>query len=191
MNKASRLATSTTKTEATTNCKAFVTLRFAGDDLDPAQISAILPIAPTRAHRTGEEFFAGPHAGTLRGRTGAWFLSTDKLVPDDRLGHHLKFIEKLLRPPQDHRRRIVRLRDVLVRTHSNAHVTCFWRGEPGETPPQNPQVVPPRHRPARRGHRSRFRDHRKPVGWVEQSETHHRRPTGIRWVSLRSTHPTR
>src|SRR6185295_19982133 len=28
-------------------------------------------------------------------------------------------------------------------------------------------------------------------GWVERSETHHARGTPGRWVSLRSTHPTR
>ena len=63
MGTASRLATSSTKTDPQTDRKAFVTLRFAGDDLDPAEISAILPIVPTRAHRKGEKFFAGPHAG--------------------------------------------------------------------------------------------------------------------------------
>ena len=50
MSRASGLATSTMKIDAPTGCKAFVTLRFAGDDLDPRDISAILPVAPTRAH---------------------------------------------------------------------------------------------------------------------------------------------
>jgi hypothetical protein len=67
-------------------------LRFAGDDLDPAEISAILPIAPTRAHRKGGKFLAGPHAGPLRGRTGIWILSTDKHVPSDDFGDHLEFV---------------------------------------------------------------------------------------------------
>ena len=62
---------------------AFVTLRFTGDDLDPQDISAILPVKPTRAHKKAEEFFAGKHAGTLRGRTRIWFLATDKLVHSD------------------------------------------------------------------------------------------------------------
>src|SRR5436309_14787324 len=83
MSRANRLAISTTKTDVRADRKAFVTLRFAGDNLDPDEISAILPIKPTRAHRKGEEFVAGPHAGTLHGRTGIWFLATDKLVPSD------------------------------------------------------------------------------------------------------------
>src|SRR4051794_5231558 len=98
MNRASRSATSSTKIETERDRKAFVTLRFAGDDLDPAKISAILPIAPTRAHRKGEIFFAGPLAGDLRGRTGIWFLSTDTHVPSDDLGDHLEYVRTLLSP---------------------------------------------------------------------------------------------
>jgi len=85
MSGASRLETYTTKTELNADGNAFVTLRFAGDDLDPDEISALLPVKPTRAHRKGETFFAGPRAGNLRGRTGMWFLATDKLVPSDDL----------------------------------------------------------------------------------------------------------
>ena len=138
MSRASRLETSTTKIEADAGAKAFVTLRFAGDDLDPDEISAILPVAPTRAHRKGEEFFAGPHGGKLCGRTGMWFLATDKLVPGDDLQDHLAFVEKLLSPRPGDIDRIGKLRDILKRTHSRAHVTCFWRGEPGEPAPRIP-----------------------------------------------------
>jgi hypothetical protein len=135
MSTASRLATSSTKTDLQTDRKAFVTLRFAGDDLDPAEISAILPIAPTRAHRKGEKFLAGPHAGPLRGRTGMWFLSTDKHVPNDDLGDHLEFVRTLLYPKPDASGRVAALRDVLQHAHSRVRITCFWRGDPGEAEP--------------------------------------------------------
>src|SRR5436190_10306588 len=98
MSRANRLVTSTTKTDAQTDRKAFVTLRFAGEDLDPEEISAILPIEPTRAHRKGEAFFAGPSAGKLHGRTGIWFLATDKLVHSDEFQDHLAFVQRLLFP---------------------------------------------------------------------------------------------
>jgi hypothetical protein len=98
MSRASRLATSTTRTDVQSDRKAFVTLRFAGDELDLREISAILPVEPTRAHRKGEEFFAGPKAGNLRGRTGIWLLATDKLVASDDLADHLHFVEDLLYP---------------------------------------------------------------------------------------------
>src|SRR5207237_8337181 len=139
MSRASRLATSTTKTDVSADRKAFVTLRFAGEDLDPEEISAILPIKATRAHKTGEEFFAGPNAGKLRGRTGIWLLATDKLVDSDDLRDHLAFVQELLYPkPRDHSR-ITQLRNALERTHSHAHVTCFWHGAPGEIAPEIPR----------------------------------------------------
>jgi len=138
MSKASRLATSATKTEAKAGRKAFVTLRFAGDELDPNDISAILPIEPTRAHTKGEEFFPGPNAGKLRGRTGMWFLATDKLVDSDDLADHLHYVQELLYPAPSDKGRIAKLRKLLDRTHAAAHVTCFWRGDPGETAPQIP-----------------------------------------------------
>jgi hypothetical protein len=130
------LATSTTKTDA--DRKAFVTLRFAGDDLDPRDISAILPVKPTRAHKKGEEFFAGPNAGKLRGRTGIWFLATDDLVHSDDLGDHFRFVQKLLYPEPKDNSRVTKLRSILDRAHSRAHITCFWHGDPGETAPQIP-----------------------------------------------------
>jgi hypothetical protein len=136
--RASRLAISMTKTEAAADRKAFVTLRFAGDDLDPDEISAVLPIKPTRAHRKGEEFFAGARSGNLRGRTGIWFLATDELVPSDDLQDHLTFLESLLYPKPGNDRRITALKVLLEHTHSCAHVTCFWRGDPGEPAPHIP-----------------------------------------------------
>jgi hypothetical protein len=124
------------KIEAEADRRAFVTLRFAGDDLDPNEISAVLPVAPTRAHRKGEEFFAGPYAGKLRGRTGIWFLATDRLVPSDHLDDHFAFVEKLLYPKAGDDSGIRKLREILERTHSRAHFTCFWRGESGESTPE-------------------------------------------------------
>ena len=100
------MATYTTKTETPPDHNPFVTLRFVGDDLDPAEISAVLPIPPERAHRKGEKFLAGERAGKLRGRTGIWYIATEKLVPSDDLRDHLLFIEKLLYPEPTDKSRI-------------------------------------------------------------------------------------
>ncbi|HEY3911719.1 MAG TPA: DUF4279 domain-containing protein [Stellaceae bacterium] len=127
-----------TKTDLQANGKAFVTLRFAGADLDPGEISALLPVKPTRAHRKGQEFFAGLRAGNLRGRTGMWFLATDKFVHSDDLQDHFAFVQQLLSPTPGDTSRLARLRGILERTHSQAHITCFWRGEPGEPAPSIP-----------------------------------------------------
>jgi hypothetical protein len=132
------LETSTTKTDVDADGGVFVTLRFAGDDLDPGEISAILPVEPTRAHRKGEEFFAGLRAGNLCGRTGMWFLATDKLVPSGNLQDHLAFLQMLLFPAPGDVSRIAKLSDILKRTHSAAHITCFWRGKSGEPAPRIP-----------------------------------------------------
>ncbi len=144
MSRAKFLATSTMKTEAAADRKAFATLRFAGDALSPDDISAILPIEPTRAHRKGEEFFAGPHAGYRTGRAGVWFLATDRIVASDDLCDHLRFLQQLLRPAPDDDSRITKLRAVLQDDHARAHITCFWRGDPGEKAPQ----IPPRFKSA-------------------------------------------
>jgi hypothetical protein len=50
----------------------------------------------------------------------------------------LAFVQKLLCPTPGDADRIDKLRAVLNRTHSRAHVTCFWRGEPGEPAPRIP-----------------------------------------------------
>src|SRR5436305_4306897 len=113
MTRASRLATSTTKTDPKSDSKAFVTLRFAGNELGPREISGILPVEPTRAHRKGEEFFAGPNARNLPGRTGIWFLATDKLVDSNDLADHLRFLQDLLYPEPGDNSRISKLREIL------------------------------------------------------------------------------
>ena len=87
---------------------------------------------------------AGPRAGRQRGRTGIWFLSTDSLVPSDDLRDHLQFLQRLLHPAPGDDSRISKLRAVLERGGSHAHITCFWRGDPGEATPQ----IPPRFKSA-------------------------------------------
>src|SRR6516162_2842882 len=86
-------ATSTTKSKA---ARAFATLRFYGDRLDPERSSDIIKILPTKAWRKGESYFAGPHAGQLTGRTGTWFVTTEAYVQSPDLERHLAFLDRLL-----------------------------------------------------------------------------------------------
>jgi hypothetical protein len=121
---------------------AYVTLRFAGDDLDPAEISAVLPVKPGRAHRKGETFFAGPRSGYLRGNTGIWFLATDKLLQSSKLADHLQYIENLLgsggpRAGGD-AFRLTRLREILRDCRAEASFSIFWYGSTGVIP----QTIP-------------------------------------------------
>jgi hypothetical protein len=48
------LAISTTKSDKTV--RAFATLRFAGDALDPNEISRVVKEQPTKAYRKGETY---------------------------------------------------------------------------------------------------------------------------------------
>ena len=57
---ASLSATSMTNSEQPT--RAFATLRFAGDALDPDEISCVLDQQPTRAYRKGERYRPGPRS---------------------------------------------------------------------------------------------------------------------------------
>ena len=120
--------------------KAYATLRFAGDELDPADISALLPVAPKRAHRKGEIFYAGPHAGNLTGRTGIWYFDTRDLASRD-LADHLRCIIELLYPEPGNVDRVNKLREVMGREHATAHVSCFWFGKRGARPPTIPDDV--------------------------------------------------
>jgi len=129
-------ATSTTRSPKTARQKAFATLRFSGDRLDPDHISAILRVPPTKAWRKGERYFAGQHTGHLVGRTGTWFLATDDLVTSPDLDEHLDFLTALLsKGPQDEEERLARLREVMARDNLKADVSCFWHGNAGEQTP--------------------------------------------------------
>ncbi len=120
--------------------RSYATLRFEGDQLDPAHISAILPVTPKRSHRKGERFQAGPRAGTLTGRTGIWYFDTRDLASQD-LTDHLRRIVDLLFPGRGNVDRLNQLRAVMDRESAAAHVSCFWYGKPGMQPPQVPDDV--------------------------------------------------
>jgi hypothetical protein len=120
--------------------KAYATLRFAGDELDPADISAVLPVAPKRAHRKGEIFYAGPRTGNLTGRTGIWYFDTRDLESRD-LTDHLRCIVKLLYPEPGNVDRVNQLRRVMGREHATAHVSGFWFGKRGALHPDIPEDV--------------------------------------------------
>jgi hypothetical protein len=117
--------------------RTYATLRFEGDNLDPAHISAILPVAPKRSHRKGEKFHAGPRAGDLTGRTGIWYYGTRDIASRD-LSDHLRRIVDLLYPRPGNVDRVNRLRAVMERERAAAHVSCFWYGKPGTEPPAVP-----------------------------------------------------
>jgi len=125
-----------TKSSNATSSKAFATLRFSGNRLDPDQISAILGVPPTKAWRKGERYFAGSRTRHLVGRTGTWFLATDDFVTSPDLDHHLDFLTSLVsRRQQGETERLIQLQEAIVRDDLKADVSCFWHGKVGERSP--------------------------------------------------------
>jgi hypothetical protein len=120
--------------------RAFATLGFHGDRLDPGRISAILDVPPTKAWRKGERYFAGPRAGLLVGRTGTWLLATDAYVEGKDLQRHLDFLTRLVsRRAQDGKERLTELQEMMAKDGVRADVSLFWHGQPGEPRPFIPE----------------------------------------------------
>jgi hypothetical protein len=130
--------TSTTKSDHPV--RAFATLRFAGDALDPDEISRVVKQQPTKAYRKGETYRSGPHGPDVTGRTGVWFFSTRRKVLSKDLIDHLHALDTLIAPFGDQDNRLKALRDIMERKNLQAHVTFFWRGPPGTPSPSVPSV---------------------------------------------------
>jgi hypothetical protein len=124
-------ATSSTKTETLERGKAFASLGFVGDRLEPQQVTEILGLPPTKSWRKGELFRPGPRSPEIIAHTGAWWLSTEGLVAGGDLDDHLGFLVALISPGGE---RLGRLREI-VRDGATARVSCFWHGEAAARPP--------------------------------------------------------
>lgn len=120
--------TSTTKSETDTPRAAFATIRFAGDNLIPDQITELLLVRPTQAYKKGAVYSGGPKSQRLKGRTGVWYFSTDKVVASPRLDDHLNYLLRVLWPAQDKIERLVAIRNLIAKRGLKANVTLFWHG---------------------------------------------------------------
>ena len=118
--------------------KAFATLRFEGDALDPAALTDLLAVPPTLAYRKGERFTLGKRGLEKVGQTGYWFLNTkDRLGPLD-LNAHVRLIETMLTDRsarRDGHDRFQRLRSLVDADGLSVLTTLFWFGAAGEPAP--------------------------------------------------------
>ena len=130
------MATSTIASEAVDTVKAYAILGFAGDELEPSEISDILGVVATRAYRKGEKYFSGPRTGAVTGRTGIWLLSTDEVVNSSDLDRHISYSFKLIFEDDWHR--FGRLHQLIADRGLKAHVSCFWHGKAGAHAPKIP-----------------------------------------------------
>jgi hypothetical protein len=121
--------------------RTFATLRFAGDALDPDEISRVVKETPTRAYKKGQRYRPGPRGPEITGKTGVWYFSTKRKIPSKDLADHLDALVRLLFPFGDQDRRLKEIRDIMKRENLQAHVTCFWRGPSDANQPSIPSVV--------------------------------------------------
>jgi hypothetical protein len=121
--------------------RAFATLRFAGDALDPDEISRVVKEQPTRAYRKGQKYRPSPRSPEVTGKTGVWYFSTRRKISSKDLADHLHVLVTLIVPFADQDRRLRELRDIMKREDLQAHVTCFWRGPPGADQPSISSLV--------------------------------------------------
>jgi hypothetical protein len=85
--------------------RAFATLRFAGDALDPDEISRVVEERPTRAYWKGQRYRPGPRSPEVTGKTGVWYFSTRRKIPSKDLSDHLHALVRLVFPFADQDKR--------------------------------------------------------------------------------------
>ncbi len=134
-------AISTTSSDRNGTIKAYATLRIAGDQLVPEQVTQVLKIVPTMAYAKGEHYSGGPRSPDLVGRTGVWYFCTEGIVASNRLSDHLEFVERLLHGRDGGIRPLRLLQQLMHRAALHAVVSCFWHGSPGAKRPSIPRSV--------------------------------------------------
>jgi hypothetical protein len=134
----SGLATSTTKSKPVA-LRAYASLRFLGDRLEPERISAILGAEPTTAYRIGE-IFKRSRGHEVRGRTGLWLLSTRGHIDSTDLEVHFAYLLGVLFPGGA-KKVAQSLRALMAEDGLTADVGCFWYGEHGAKPPVIPKAI--------------------------------------------------
>jgi hypothetical protein len=132
------MPSATSMTNSESKIRTFATLRFAGDALDPDEISHVVKEPPTKAYRKGQTYRSGPHGPDVSGRTGVWYFSTRRKIQSKDLADHLNALERLVAPFGDQDSRLKQLRDIMERRGLQAHVTFFWRGPPSVQQPSIP-----------------------------------------------------
>ena len=99
MSMANTSAISMTNSESPS--QVFATLRFAGDELDPDEISHVVRQEPTWAYRKGQRYQPGPRSPDITSKTGVWYFSTKRNVPSKDLRDHLDALASLVFPRAD------------------------------------------------------------------------------------------
>ena len=141
MSTAMSSATSVTNSENT--IRTFATLRFAGDALDPEEISRVLKQSPTRAYKEGQSYKPGPRSPETTGKTGVWYFSTKRKIQSNDLTDHLNALERLISPFGDQGSRLREIRDIMKRRNLQAMSHASGADAMAPPPHQFPQLQLP------------------------------------------------
>ena len=100
----------------------YVDLCVYSSDLEPAAVTGLLGVAPSRSHRLGDRIGSGPAL-----KTHAWILSSEDLVSSRDVRRHVDWLLDQV----DESGLIELTRDDRVR----AVVSCFWSSKSGHGGP--------------------------------------------------------
>jgi hypothetical protein len=129
--------------------KTFATFRIVGDALDPDEVTNFFKVAPTQAYAKGDRYFAGKKSGELLGKTGMWYLSTDRTVASNDLTDHLAYLIATFQVRHDSQfvggtqltANLIRFKKMMSEKALIAKVTCFWYGSAGSRKPSIPRAI--------------------------------------------------
>jgi hypothetical protein len=146
------LKSATSSTKSDRGIKAFVTFRIAGDSLSPDEVTNLLRVTPTHAHRRGEQYSTGK--STIIGKTGVWLFSTDRIMLSGNLYDHLGLIFTILGVSRSSPinfsseegefsrvARFLRLQKFLEEHSLTAALTLFWHGPQAMAYPKLPSEL--------------------------------------------------
>lgn len=74
---------------------SLLTLRLFGDDLNPAEITALLGANPTAAHHKGQQLTGNQPDAVRIARTGSWQLDAERREPEDLEAQIFEILDQL------------------------------------------------------------------------------------------------
>lgn len=154
---ANGLETSVAKSSSDGTIRTFVSLRIAGDNLWPDEITEIMGLYPIEAHVKDQNFHLQNNRDKIKARTGVWYFDTEKIINSHRLADHTNFLLATLCPEgtffgmlspvpptaeaAPRLIKLLKLRDVLQKRGSHAVAGFFWHGVSGARHPTIPRAV--------------------------------------------------